>query len=495
MSSSTSAKAKARRLKGCQEPRIRICPDYQLTYGDDAADLAKAYGLDPYPWQRSVLRDWCARDESGEYAASTAGLSVPRQNGKTAVVNPRELYGLCVEGERILHTAHEVKTCSKQFEQMKRYFGNKANDPDAEYPELNELVKRVSNTNGREGIYLANGASIEFSTRSRGAGRGFTVDLVVCDEAQELTDEQLEALLPTSSAGPLQNSQLIMLGTPPSENSVGDVFSRTRKKAIAGLDPSICWHEWSVDAIGDVRDERRWEQSNPSLGRRITRKAVLKELATMSDDGFARERLGWWREGVRDAAFDMGEWDALATDAPPMDGRLAFGVKFSADGAHVSLAAAVDDGTGKRHVEVIANRTLSHGTRWLADWLARQSGSAATTVIDGKSGAQALVDRLIAAGVPKRALAIPGTGDAIAAYAAFSVAVTEGKLTHYAQPALDAAVRGAQRRRIGKGGGFGFQGFEGVDVSPLEACCMALWGASTSKRDPRRKLRVGCPRR
>lgn len=480
-----------RRLKGSQEPRIRVCPEYADTYGDDAADLAEAYGLKPDPWQRAVLRDWCARDPEGQYAASTAGLSVPRQNGKTAVVNPRELYGLTVEGERILHTAHEVKTCAKQFEQMKVYFGSQANDPKAEYPELNALVKRVCNTNGREGIYLRSGASIEFSARSRGAGRGFTVDVVVCDEAQELTDEQLEALLPTSSAGPLQNSQLIMLGTPPSENAVGDVFGRTRKKAIAGLDESLCWHEWSVETVGDVRDESRWEATNPGLGRRITRKAIEKELSTMSDDGFARERLGWWREGVRNAVFEDGEWSALATDSPPMDGRVAYGVKFSADGAHVSIAAAIRPQSGKRHVEVVANRSLSRGTQWLADWLAAQAGSAVAIVVDGKSGAQALADKLLAAGVPKRAVTLPGTGDAISAYAAFEVAVTEGTITHFDQPALNLAVRNAQKRKIGSNGGFGFQGYEGTDVSPLEACCMALWGVMTSKRDPGRRLRVG----
>ena len=36
------------------------------------------------------------------------------------------------------------------------------------------------------------GGAIEFIARSRGSGRGFTVDDLVCDEAQELTDEQLD---------------------------------------------------------------------------------------------------------------------------------------------------------------------------------------------------------------------------------------------------------------------------------------------------------------
>ena len=28
---------------GSQEPRTRVCPDYEITYGDDAARLAEVY--------------------------------------------------------------------------------------------------------------------------------------------------------------------------------------------------------------------------------------------------------------------------------------------------------------------------------------------------------------------------------------------------------------------------------------------------------------------
>ena len=48
---------------------------------------------------------------------------------------------------------------------------------------------------------LKNGGSIEFIARSKSSGRGFTVDVLVCDEAQELTDEQMEAIQPAISVG------------------------------------------------------------------------------------------------------------------------------------------------------------------------------------------------------------------------------------------------------------------------------------------------------
>lgn len=389
---------------------------------------------------------------------------------------------MTVEGERILHTAHEVKTARKAFERLVSFFEDGRN-----HPELAETVKTVRKTNGQEAIYLVNGGSIEFSARSRGASRGFTVDVVVCDEAQELTDEQLEALLPTKSAGPLQNSQLIMAGTPPNHNAVGEVLARTRKKAIAGESESACWHEWSVESVGDVNDESRWEDANPALGYRLTRESIESELSSMSEDGFARERLGWWIEGARNAVFDKGRWDALATEKPPDRGKIAYGVKFSVDGSTVALSAALKPRNGKPHVEVIEHRSTASGASWLADWIEQRWRKAAIIVIDGKSGAQPLVEELRRRKVGKTAVCTPSTGDVVSAASMMLNAVREKGVTHYDQPALNAAVENAEKRMIGNAGGFGFKGYDGIDVTPLEASSLALWGVMATKRDPSRK--------
>ena len=121
-------------------------------------------------------------------------------------------------GEKFLHTAHEVKTARKAFLRIASFFENAR-----QYPELVALVKEIRKTNGQEAIVLSNGGSCEFIARSKGSGRGFTVDVLVCDEAQDLTDEELAALLPTISAAPLGNPQVIFTGTPPDpdEGSAG----------------------------------------------------------------------------------------------------------------------------------------------------------------------------------------------------------------------------------------------------------------------------------
>ena len=68
----------------------------------------------PDGWQELVLSDWL-RVRGGRWASLDCGLSVPRQNGKNAVL---EVYELCLTvglGRRVLHTAHEVKTARQHF--------------------------------------------------------------------------------------------------------------------------------------------------------------------------------------------------------------------------------------------------------------------------------------------------------------------------------------------------------------------------------------------
>ena len=484
--------ARKRQLRGNQDPRIRVSDDYAYTYGGDAAEMAGAYGLTPDPWQQTVLDDWLAYDDDGTYAHDTCGLAVPRQNGKNGTLEVRELYGAAVEGEKILHTAHEVKTARKAFLRLCSFFEN-----ESEYPELAEIVKAIRKTNGQEAIELTNGGSIEFSARSKGAARGFTVDVVVCDEAQELTDDQLEALMPTSSAGPLQNSQLILLGTPPDPTTNGDVFPRTRRNALSSEHAGTNWIEWSVDEIGDVSDESRWEETNPALGYRLTRKAVEKELKTMSPDGFARERLGWWASDMANGCFDPSEWDALKVDftdeeiVEQASWKRAYGVKFSADGKRAAIAIAIWKRGATPHVEVLEHGSTENGIQWAEDWLTPRCGKVSTTVIDGKANALDLYNRLLAGGVVKRALDPAKPETVTAASSMFLNAVTEGSMTHIGQPALDDAVKAAEKREIGKGGGFGFQSGNETDITPLEAACLALWGVRTTKRDPSRKAVVG----
>lgn len=478
---------------GSQEPRIHVLPkrdDWETLYsdGDDACELASAYGLTPDTWQRLVLTDWLKRDDSDKFAATSCGLALPRQNGKNAVIEMRELYGLVACGEKILHTAHRVDTARKAFLRLATFFENDI------YPELKEMVVSIRRTNGQEAITLTNGASIEFSSRVNGGARGSTYDVVVFDEAQELTNDQMEAIMSTMAAAPSGNRQLIFTGTPPSLVSPGTVFRKRRTGAVNESDNKILWHEWSVEDIGDVSDRDRWYETNPALGIRLDEDFTEEEYHTLTEDGFARERLGWWdnREGGN-AVFTKDQWRRCEVEKAPESSakeKIAYGVKFSVDGRHVALSVAVKPTNEKSFIECVEYLPTDGGISWLVDWLCERKQKCAVCVIDGKSYTSALERKLLDSGFPRRGLYISSPKDVCSAATMFYNAVDEKEISHSGQPALNESALSAQKRIIGKDGGWGF-GSGTFDCSLIESASLAYWGVMTTRRNPNRKMRIG----
>ena len=81
-------------MRGSQEPRIKIEPPRASTDGGDAALLMSAYGYKLDPWQQAVVDCWLGCDEAGKYTMTSAGLALPRQNGKNVCLEAREFFGI-----------------------------------------------------------------------------------------------------------------------------------------------------------------------------------------------------------------------------------------------------------------------------------------------------------------------------------------------------------------------------------------------------------------
>ena len=151
--------------KGVQLPRIESVPLFVTSAADDAVDLAAAAGLVLDPWQEYVLRGSLGERADGRWAAFRACLVLPRQNGKNAVLEARELAGALLFGEKlIIHTAHEFKTTynsmvtlmnrlrtSELMEYVRGFDGEQADD-----------IRDVDGfkTGNNPGITFTNGAQI-----------------------------------------------------------------------------------------------------------------------------------------------------------------------------------------------------------------------------------------------------------------------------------------------------------------------------------------------
>lgn len=477
-------------MVGSQTPRIQIEPNRYDTDGDAAAVLMEAYGVKLDAWQRLVLDCWLGKDKYDTYTTASAGLSVPRQNGKNVILEAREFYGLVVNGERILHTAHQARTYKKAFRRLTQMFTDK------KHPEIMRLVKQIRYGIGEESIELNNGGLIEYCSRSRQAARGYDgISLIVYDEAQELDDDQAEALMATLAASSTGTRQVVYAGTPLTPGSAGTVFKRYRQACLEGEgETPNAWHEWSIyaDSIDDIDidDRALWYEANPALGTRLTVEFTEQEKNTLSKDGFCRERLGVWFKPVAksaELAIPVELWDACKSEDPKPEGKTAYGVKFTADASEVVLCGAVVDKSGTARITLIERQPLGNGLTWLANWLNERYHKASCVVIDGKGGADLLTDKVTDVWVFKGSV-IRATAQTVQTAAAMLMnELNERTLTWFEkqEDLRDSAIT-CTKRQIGTGWGFG-----GMDSAPVEASALALWGVRTSKRNPQKKMRIG----
>ena len=471
--------------RGLQTPTFEAVGTCDHTDGPEAVALFGRYGVRFIPAQRYEMDLYLAKNELGETEALTIGLSRPRQNGKSFAARYYALWCAFVEGRSVLYSAHNGSTTRKMFKFM------------ADFIELHADFARklkpgdgaIYRAQGSEGIYLADGTCIEFSTRTNSGARGGTYDVIVVDEAQELTDEQDDALSPTTIASDSGDPQMIYLGTPPNSKCPGTVFRRLHDRAHAGTLGDAWWLEWAATDIGDPHDVSRWYECNPMLGYRIKERALRDKADSKPADSFAREYLGWWDKRVAavEHVIDAEAWALCETDNPPTEGLMCAGVKFGQD--RTTLSACIRPKGGAPYIEWVDTRPLTDGVGWVADWLDARRAKVAAVEMDG-GGVGALTTKLADSGFPKAAVSIAGTKDMAKAVSMLTNAVSEHQLAHYGQEELTDSATKCAKRRIGSDG-VGFQDADGADATLIESCALALKQALTTKRRPGRKMRVG----
>lgn len=451
---------------GHQKPRLSLVPDFYDNAYEEAVDLAAAYGLELDEWQKYVLKGWLGEKEDGTWTCALCGLSVPRQNGKGGVLEARELYGLVVLGERILHTAHELKTAKDHFRRMQLFF---------EHEDLKKMVKKIVNTNGEESIQLTNGGVIRFVARSKSSGRGFSADLVVCDEAQEMDDDKFEALVPVLATA--KSPQTILTGTPPRPNMNGGVFERFRKSALDEKAERLCWLEWSADRNDSLDDYETWAKANPALGYRLSIEKIQDERNAMHEDGFASERLGMWATVANSSVFDLELWADLESDIDP-DAPYAIAVDVSPlrDRASIAVAAYVGN---KVMVQIAQSKK---GTGWVVDELLRMQSvwKPCAIVVDDGSPAASLFTTAAAKRLRLTRIQTRAVGQACGA---FYDLVQNEQLLHAGQQALNTAVASARTRPLGDAFAWHRKSVD-ADITPLVAATLAAYGL-TLKRKPK----------
>ena len=464
-----------------RRPRVELLPDaVGEGSGGEAVELAALAGLHLDGWQQHVLRNALGERADGSWAAFEVGVCVPRQNGKGAILEARELAGLFLLGERlIIHSAHQFDTSLEAFRRLLQLI--------EDTPDLDAEVAKVSNAHGEEGITLRSGSRIRFRTRTKGGGRGFSADCLILDEAMFLAESFHGALLPILSARP--NPQVWYTGSAVDQyvHENGVVFSRVRKRGIDGDTAGLAYFEWSLDAdnpgLVDYRTattEEAWAAANPALNIRISPEHVAYEQQSLGHREFVVERLNvgdWPAADGMASVIDLARWDALEDAASVLPDPVALAFDMAPDRSMASIAAAGVRADGRAHVEIVEHR---RGTSWLPGRVAELVAAHENVGVgcDATGPAASLLPELQALGVIPEAFT---SQEHAQACGRFFDAVEQATVRHLGSGELRTAVRGADRRPLGDAWAWSRKN-SSADISPLVAATLALSLATT--REP-----------
>jgi len=481
---------------GSQPPRVLRCPETRVTSRvEDVLDLWSLIGRTLDPWQEVVVDAATSVDGSGRWAATEFGFLVSRQNGKGDILAALAAAHLFLwpkpdgEPKTLVHSAHQFKTAREAFRRLSRLIRSK--------PLLMREVLSIRDAHGEEGIELKNGNRLLFLARSRNSGLGFTIDMMFCDEAQELSSAALDAVLPTLSAP--SNTQIVFAGTVPDELNESEVWEGLRDRGRSGSGLRTGWVEFNPEgsddpdkvALLDVTDPVVLRAGNPAVGYRagLTLETVQDEASRMSRSSVLRLRLSVWPNKpaevvARLSELDMSAWRRHAGDYPvvgAVEGTV-IAVALGRHGGFATVAAARRYDSDQIMVE---HKRTDRQTRWVAEYVKQLKSELgnALVVIDPKNATP-----IIAAFEQAKIKFLAMNLDEIAsAHAIFIEYVNDGSVIHRDQVEVTSSLESATTRALGRAG----QTWEASELSkPIthaQAVTWAVWGVLKSEARPARK--------
>jgi len=446
------------------------------TLGHAAANIAEALGTPLLAWQAAVLDTALELDDDGHLVYRDVVLTVPRQQGKSTLV-----LILCLL--RALHDRDQaiLYTAQTGADARKKMF-------DDWWPDLKvgPLKKYISArlTSGHERLRFTTGSTLGLVASTQKSGHGSTIDLAVLDEAHAHPDARLEQALRPALMTRRQPQFWIVstAGTPTLSSYLHAKVEIGRQLAASRLTTGSAYFEWSAEDGADPGDPETWRSCMPALGVTVDEAAVAADFRALDVSEFSRAYLNRWVVSMTDPVIPLELWARLVDTSSRALDPLALALDVSPDRSHAAIAAAGKRSDGLIHIEVVDHRA---GTGWVPERLAElvKTHKPFGVFIDPAGPAGSLLADLHRARVDPETL---GAKEHAQACGAFFDAAMDGKLRHLGTPELTAALDGAVKRRLGDSWAWSRRS-SSVDISPLVACTLALYGQSQipPRRSPR----------
>ena len=445
-------------------------PD-RRTLGPALAEVADALGIRLMPWQRHVADVALELRPDGRPAYRQVVLSVPRQSGKSTLLLALVMHRMLAMGPaKIAYCAQTGADGRKKLEQD--YLPAIKRSPFAK-------MVRPKLTNGQEQIVVERtGSRMLIVPPTATSVHGQTLDLAIIDEAFAFVDDVVEqAMKPTLATRPDGQFWVVSTAGTAASHYLWHKIETGRQMA-GSTDSGVALFEWGAGEDVDVDDESTWPSFMPALDHTIPIEVVRAEKATMPRSEWLRAFCNRWTNASHDAVIPLASWQACCDPASVAGDRLVFAADVTPDRSMSAMAVASVRPDGLTHLEIVDHH---QGTAWLAgraaDLVARWGGS---VMLDAGGPAGSLVHDLGARGVPVSAVA---AGDVGKACGWLLDQVLASRVRHIGQRPLDVAVEAASRLTVGDSWRWSRRS-SAVDISPLVASTLALWGVTNQPAAP-----------
>jgi hypothetical protein len=335
-------------------------------------------------------------------------------------------------------------------------------------------------TNGHEALKFRNGSHVGLVATTKKSGHGGTIDDATLDEAFAHPDARLEqALRPAMITRTHPGPQLWVVstaGTPEDSPYLWDKVQKYRQVVEANLTHSVCYFEWSAPDDLDPSDPDTWWQCMPALGYTQTVEAIQSEYEGMTLNDFERAFLNRWKNATSDPVIPLTDWNALKDAGSEMIDPVCLAFDVTPDGTRSSISAAGHRADGLLHVEVVET---GEGTGWLPKRLAElvEKWKPVALVCDPAGTAGGVLPKLGDLDVT------PVTAREHAqACSLLKDTVAQEGLRHLGTTELAVALDGAVKRSLADAWAWSRKS-SSIDISPLVAVTLALWGLQTQRQD------------
>ena len=375
--------------------------------------------VEPLPWQRWLLIHALELRRDGRFRYRTVLMMVGRQNGKTTIVEVKNLWKLYVlKVGLVIGTAQNLDLSEESWD--------KAVEIAESIPDLAAEIAHVDRTNGKKALKLTHGSRWKIAAASRKGGRGFPADDVNLDELREHQSwDSWAAVSKTTMAR--REAQVWAFSNAGDDKSVvlNDLQAKGRAAAEHGGDPAFGMFEWSVP--DDVRcnclrppgaahlsdcmlqDRRYWAMANPSLGYTITEEAIAAALSTDPDAVFLTECLCQHVQSMEPDWQVIPESDWVLAEDPTREradgARPAFCLDMAPDRSWAAIFAAWERPDGLQQIEVI---DCQPGIGWIPRrFEALKEHNPCAVVVARDSPASSEVPMLEALGLEVKRMSVP----------------------------------------------------------------------------------------